>query len=157
MAELTTEIIVQHVLDVAKPLLAQAEADLIELKVGVHKKDVLIQITADKLTGGISIGECCTLNKAISLAIDAAGVIPEDVYSLELCSPGLDRPLKTAKDFTRNLNAKIQVFLNEAQEGKKGLTGILVAVNTDTLTLLIKKDKQVIIPVSNVVYGMLVI
>lgn len=157
MAELTTDKIIQHILDVAKPLLAAADADLIELKVGIHKQDVLIQITADKLSGGISIGECCTLNKAISAGIDAAGVIAEDCYSLELSSPGLDRPLKTVKDFNRNLNADIQVFLNEAQEGKRELTGLLTTVNEQAITVMMKKNKQVIIPLSNIIKGMLVI
>ncbi len=157
MAELTIDKITQHILDVAKPLLLQADVDLIELKVGQHKRDVLIQITADKLTGGISIGECCTLNKAISAAIDAAGVIPEDCYSLDFSSPGLDRPLTTLKDFARNLNAAIELELKEAQEGKRGLTGILVSIDGQSLTMVIKKDKRVIIPLSNIIKGMLVI
>ncbi len=157
MAELTVDKIIQHVLEVAKPLLAQAGVDLIELKVGQHRRDILIQITADKLTGGILIGECCTLNKAISAAIDAAGVIPEDCYSLEFSSPGLDRPLITLKDFARNLNAAVEVELKEAQEGKKGLAGILTAIDDQSVTIVMKKDKRVIIPLSNIIRGMLVI
>ena len=44
--------------------------DLIELKVSGHKNDVLIQITADKPSGGITIRECAILNKSLVAAIE---------------------------------------------------------------------------------------
>ncbi len=160
MAGLTTDEITQRVLALVKPLAEQNGADLIELRVASHGGDVSIQVMADIPQGGISIALCSTLNRRLIEAIDAAGFIPEDCYSLEVSSPGLDRPLKTLKDFLRNLNAEIYFYMQEAVEGKKEFNGILTAADADVLTVVIgknKQKKQINIPLAHVQRGMLVI
>jgi ribosome maturation factor RimP len=153
---LSTEEIQKKVEGIALPLLGAAGVDLVELKVKQHHKDVNIEFTADLPEGGITIGQCAQLNRAIVEALDLDGFLGED-YTLEFSSPGLDRPLTTSKDFARNLNYEIRLLLNTAVEGKKELTGVLVSVNPDSLTMLVKKKKQVIVLLGQIIEGMLVI
>jgi len=66
--------------------------DLIELNVKGHRNDVHIQIIADKSSGGITIGECVILNKSLVAAIEQEKFLPREIFSLEVSSPGIDRP-----------------------------------------------------------------
>jgi len=82
----------QKIEPLTKKVFEEAGMDLIELKVAGHKNDVLIQITADKPSGGITIGQCAVLNKTLVAAIRQEGLLTPGTFSLEVSSPGVDRP-----------------------------------------------------------------
>jgi ribosome maturation factor RimP len=143
----------------ARKVIEEAGMDLIELRVAGHKNDVLIQITADKPSGGISIGECAILNKTLAAAIEQESLLPPEVFSLELSSPGLDRPLVTRKDFTRFIGRKLRFWLTgpESIGRKKEVQGILNEVGENTLTIDAAGHHKLVLPLPAIVKGMLVI
>lgn len=157
MAKLTSEEIYKRVDLVAKPLLKAANVDLIELNIAFYQGDVLIQITADKPAGGITIEECSVLNKKIVHAIEEIGFLPLDGFALEFSSPGLDRPLRAYKDFLRCLDCEIHFWLTEAVEGKKEVEGVLIGVNERALMVYTKKNHELVLPLEIVEKGLLVI
>lgn len=156
MPPLTNEEIHKKLEAIALPLLQKANVDLIELKVKRAGRDVHIEFTADKPEGRITLEACAKLNRAIIDAVDSEGFLGED-YELEFSSPGLDRPLMTQKDFARNLNYDVQVFLKEKIDGKKEYTGKLIAVDQDTLKVGLKKKVTIVLPMAQVERGLLVI
>ena len=131
--------------------------DLIELKVSGHKNDIQIQITADKPSGGISIGECAILNKSLVAAIENESFLPPEIFSLELSSPGLDRPLVTHKDFVRVKDFELHFWLHTAVNGKKEIEGVLIDVGAADLTILVKGKAKIVLPLSTIIKGVLVI
>ncbi len=132
--------------------------ELIEIKISRSNKDVLIRILADRPQGGINLQECSVLNRSVVEAIDKEGILSEDGYSLEVSSPGLDRPLVTHKDFLRNMNREIRLWLKETLDGKTEHTGIVTTVTEENLKLLkTKEKKEIIVPVSQIIKGLLVI
>jgi len=133
--------------------------ELVEVKMARHNKDVLIQILADTSEGGISLGACTLLNHSIVEAIDKEAILSEDGYSLEVSSPGLDRPLVNFKDFLRNINREIHVWLKERLAGKLEYEGVVTSVTQENLTLLTssKVKTEIIIPIGQIVKGLLVI
>jgi ribosome maturation factor RimP len=131
--------------------------ELIELKVGGHKNDVIIQITADKPSGGINIRECAILNKSLVAAIEQDNFLPPENFSLELSSPGLDRPLVTRKDFMRFKAQELYFWLNEPIAGKKEVQGILVEVGESSLTVDAPGNPKLVLPLSSIIKGLLVI
>ena len=141
----------------AQRIIEAGGIDLIELKVSGHKNDVLIQITADKPSGGITIGECAILNKSLVAAIEQDNIIPPENFSLELSSPGLDRPLVTRKDFARFMTHEIHFWLNEPIAGKKEVQGTLAEVNESSLIIKTLKKGDLVLPLSVIIKGMLVI
>ena len=141
----------------AKRVLDAAGMDLVEFKVGGHKNDVLIQITADKPSGGITIRECAILNKALVAAIEVEKILPPEIFSLELSSPGLDRPLVTRKDFMRLVAQELYFWLHEPLNGKKEIQGVLLDVGETKLTIEVSKKLKLEIPLVSIVKGMLVI
>ena len=139
---LTVEEIALKVEALAGPLLKQHQIELVELKVVPLHGEVRLEFIADRPMGGITIGECASLNRLIVEAITADGFLGED-FSLEFSSPGLDRPLVTSNDFKRNMNRAVRFMLNEAIDGKKELTGVVLGVDKASVTVLSKKKKEV--------------
>ncbi|MBI4309362.1 MAG: hypothetical protein HY591_03425 [Candidatus Omnitrophica bacterium] len=97
MPSLNLEEVKHKVERLALPLLAQAKVDLVELRVTGHRGDLLIRFLADRPTGGITMGECARLNRAIVKAIDEDGSLEDDGYALEFSSPGIDHPNRKKK------------------------------------------------------------
>ncbi len=134
----------------------KAGMDLIEFKVGGRPNDVFIQVTADKPSGGINIQECGILNKSLVAAIEQENLLPPEAFSLELSSPGLDRPLVTRRDFMRLIGQEIHFVLSEPVGGKKEIKGILIEVGESSLS--IDKGKvRLAVPLSSIIKGTLVI
>ena len=135
----------------------EAQMDLVDLKITGHKNDVNIQITADKPSGGINIHECAILNKRVVAAIEQEKLLPPEVFSLELSSPGLDRPLVTRKDFMRCVGQELHFWLNEACKGKKEIEGVLNDVGETALTIHIAGKTQLVLPLTTIIKGVLVV
>ena len=158
MEPLTLEEIKEKIEPPAKEIFEKAGVDLIELKVAGRKNDVFIQITADKPSGGITIRECAILNKTLAAAIEQEHLLPPEIFSLELSSPGLDRPLVTRKDFIRSINRKVHFWLSEpvSTGGKKEMQGVLVEVGDKGLIVNVL-GSRLVLPLSSIIKGMLVI
>jgi ribosome maturation factor RimP len=73
---------------------------------------------------GITLDDCQEVSKEISRKLDIIDPIPFS-YSLEVSSPGVERPLKREKDFLRYLGSMVQIKTYEPIENKKVFTGIL--------------------------------
>ena len=106
--------------------------DLVDFIYRYEGKDLALRILADNPEGGISLGECACLNRDISRIMDEQDIIQER-YTLEVSSPGLDRPLKTKSDFLRCSNKKVRFFFGEPVNGKFELEGIINKVGDDTV------------------------
>ncbi len=89
MELMTFEDIKQKVEPLAKKIFEAQGMDLIELKVTGQRRDVRIQVIADKPSGGINMGECVILNKSLVAAIEQEKFLPREIFSLEVSSPGI--------------------------------------------------------------------
>lgn len=78
--------------------------------------------------GGVGIDDCETFSRAFSDEIDAVDPI-ETEYTLEVSSPGVDRKLKTEREFLHYLGRDVDVKLFKAIDGKKEFTAILKSFN----------------------------
>ena len=149
----------RKVYEIADQISQQQGLELVEVKIARHKKDVMIQIIADRPQGGIILEQCAHLNRLIVESIDKEGFFSEDGYSLEVASPGLDRPLVTFKDFSRNINAEIRLWLKEKVQEKIEYKGIIKFVNEDNVVLMTttKDQKEIVLSVENISRGLLII
>jgi ribosome maturation factor RimP len=81
----------------------------------------------------VSIGDCANVSRELSVALDVADVIP-GAYTLEVSSPGLDRPLRHADDYRRFAGRRAKVVMREAVDGQKFFKGRLRGIEgTDVL------------------------
>ena len=133
---------------IVQSVVQQSGLDLVELKIQQRLNQINIQLLIDWPKGGITIDECTRVNKELARQFDEQSDIAE-LYTLEVSSPGIDRPLKTLKDFNRATGRDIHVFLNVPVENKIEHTGTLVAVSAEIIQL--KTDKsQIDIPIANI-------
>ena len=90
--------------------------------------------------GGVTIDDCQLVHENVIDLIDTADPI-SGPYTFEVSSPGLDRPLKTERDFTRNIGQNIELSLyTPDSHGKKSYTGVLTGYMDGKLT--IKPDES---------------
>ncbi len=112
--------------------IGQAQLVLVELNVRPNRGNIAIQVLVDKPQGGITLGECTTLNRLIANALEQQNFIIES-YVLEVSSPGLDRPLKTTPDFLRALGREARFFLSQSIENKMEYAGLIQKVEDDVV------------------------
>ena len=134
---------------VAQLLSSEPEYFLIEIKVK-PTNNIKVYIDGDK---GISIEKCVYFNRLLYKKIDEAGLFPQGDFSLELSSPGVDKPLKLHRQYLKNIGRSIEVTFNDGskQEGK-----LLQATNEDIILEQINgkgkkaQTQQLVIPFSNI-------
>jgi len=93
--------------------------------------------------GGVTVEDCGAVSSQLGDILDVHDVIPHR-YRLEVSSPGVNRPLKTAHDFNRFLGSAVRVTTGVAIENRRHFKGLLCACDGATITLAIDgKDWQI--------------
>ena len=145
------ETIRQSIAEIVEPLLQTQGFELVELQLQQRKGQWLIRVFADA-EGGISLEDCQRLSRDIGLAFDAEDLIAAS-YVLEVSSPGLDRRLRTARDFQRQRQRMVTVFLNSPHMGQAQQTGRVAAVTASHLVLHLPPAIPLTIPLPQIDYG----
>lgn len=141
----------QSVIDIVAPLLQTQGFELVELQLQQRKGQWLVRVFADA-EGGISLADCQRLSLDIGQVLDAEDVITTS-YVLEVSSPGLDRPLRTARDFQRQHQRLVTVFLQSPLLGKTQYTGRVAAVTEAHVVLHVSPDTPLAIPLPQIERG----
>lgn len=89
------------------PVLQRFNADFVALELKGSKSNMLVRVIADQ-DGGITLPTCAEISRALSVELEMADLIPGR-YRLEVSSPGTDWPLKTQRDFERNLGRQVNL------------------------------------------------
>ncbi len=119
----------------ADPLAGELGLEVLDLVVKGQRGSRMVRLTVDvadlDAEVGVDIDEVAVLSRRLEDALDDADTIAGG-YTLEVTSPGADRPLTRPRDFARNRGRPVRVELT----GDAGeLTGELTAVSETTLTL----------------------
>lgn len=91
---------------------------------------------------GIEINDCENVSKIIDPILDEVDPTEGQPYILNVSSPGIDRPLKTNRDFERNLGKEISITLFSKQDGCKNFDGILRSYDENQVTIEILTNKK---------------
>lgn len=121
-------------LALAQPLLEGAGVELVELHLGRAKHRLILRLDIDRAGPvGVTIDDCQRVSRAITAALDDSDLI-EGNYVLEVSSPGLDRPIRTADDIRRNTGRRVVVRTAPAGAGQV-IVGVLLGASGDDLLL----------------------
>ena len=116
-----------------EPVVAEQDTELVELTCRPQGQQVLIRLLVDK-PGGITIAQCARINRRLSDALEAANLI-EESYTVEVSSPGLDRPLAAKRDFERALGEEIWLDVRIGEGRFSETRGMLLAVQEEAIVL----------------------
>jgi ribosome maturation factor RimP len=114
----------EQIRQLAEPLVASEGMELILvecLKMGNHW---LVRIYMDR-DGGVAVDDCARISNQLGDLLDVHDV-PPGPYTLEVSSPGLDRPLDRDQDFLKYRGSRVHLRLAEKIEGRRDLRGELV-------------------------------
>jgi len=148
MVQLT---IVDKVESLALPLITSLGLELVEIEYKPEGRQMVLRIFIDK-EGGVMLDDCAAVSKELSALLDVEDVI-SGKFSLEVSSPGLNRPLKTRADYDRYTGKliKIKTFVPTADEAgnlRKTFLGKLVGVEGDLVLLKLQEGQSATIPFS---------
>ncbi len=115
-----------------EPLLAGLSLDLVDLKYRSGPKGRLC-LYIDK-PGGATLGDCEKASREVSSLLDAYDPIPHH-YVLEVSTPGIERPLYKLEDYQRFCGEAAIVYLDDPEEGRQKLRGVLRGTRNGTVLL----------------------
>lgn len=105
----------------------------------------VLRLYLDK-TGGANVDDLSRISRQLSELLDARDTI-DGAYTLEVSSPGINRPLKKPEHFARFVGKRIRVRTRDLIEGRRSFLGILGQVVEDSL-ILTQEGKRYQIPFS---------
>ena len=117
----------KKLLELINPIITDMGFELVRLRL-ISTKDITLQIMAARPNGFINVDECAELSTAISALLDVEDPII-DAYSLEVSSPGIDRPLTRIKDFEDFEGYEARLETVELIDGRKRFKGTLAGIN----------------------------
>jgi ribosome maturation factor RimP len=101
-----------------------------------------LQIMAERADGTMTVGDCETLSRDVSPALDVEDPI-DAAYNLEVSSPGIDRPLVRRSDFEKWAGHEAKIELAMPLDGRKRFKGKLAGLDGDKLRLGLEKKSKI--------------
>jgi ribosome maturation factor RimP len=117
---------------VLSPVVSAAGLDLESVRVSTAGRRRLLRIVVDS-DGGPSLDDIALLSRSLSAELDSSGVMGEDAYTLEVSSPGVDRPLTEPRHWRRARGRLVRVPVTAGRLGT--VTGRVLDAGADGVTL----------------------
>ena len=119
--------------ELLNPILEDLGFEMVRVRLSNGNPSTL-QIMADRLDGQIGVDELAEINTSVGTVLDVEDPIPEN-YTLEISSPGIDRPLTRKKDFDSFQGFEAKVETTELIDGRRRFRGVLAGVNNDEVLI----------------------
>ncbi len=125
----------RRIAEIIVPVVEDMGFEIVRIRLMTGKESIL-QVMAQKSDGTIEVDECGKISTAISAVMDVEDPIL-DAYTLEVSSPGIDRPLTRLKDFARWEGFEAKIETEELIDGRRRFKGPLAGVEGDEVLITI--------------------
>jgi ribosome maturation factor RimP len=136
--------VLDRVRKTAQEIVEFAGMELVHLQMKHEPGGLLLRVYIDK-EGGVTLDDCARISRQISVQLDIEDPI-EERYTLEVSSPGLDRPLFSDRDFARFRGRKIRLSTHLPLDGRRNFQGCLEGIVDGSVRLTLEDGRQVAIP-----------
>ena len=157
----SAEQIRSELFDIAQPVCEDGGYELVDVRYVREQGGWIVRAFIDH-PEGISFADCEQISRELSAVLDVEDPIPHG-YNLEVSSPGLDRPLRTASHFRRFVGQAARVVLARDLDGRKRFKGMIVEVAPEagddgevTVTIEIDDGQRFALPVAEIATARLV-
>lgn len=145
--------ILEQVTALTQPILDSMGLELVELEFKKVGRSFVLRLFIDK-QGGINLDDCAEVSRELSLVLDVEDCI-SNRYTLEVSSPGLDRPLKNEADFLRYKGRLAVIKTAELLKDEKGsprktFLGVLDGVDDGAVIIHLKEGQMARIPLDKI-------
>ena len=120
-----------------RPLVEAMGFELVRVKLMGSRRKTL-QIMAERPDGTMTVDDCAELSNAVSALLDVEDLVAGE-YSLEMSSPGIDRPLVRPLDFERYQGHLARIKLDFPLDGRKRFVGIIAGLEGDAVIIDLKE------------------
>lgn len=120
-----------------EPIVHKQGCQLVEVTYEKQYTGYVLTVYIDK-PGGVTLDDCEKVHMAIDAPLDELNPTNDQAYTLNVSSPGLDRPLKTDADLSRAVGEKVELHLYKQINKKKMLVGVLKEFSPETITIQIQ-------------------
>jgi len=149
MATAENTVLTDHVTRLGERAAAGTQIEIAEVEIRGAGRNRLVRVYIDK-TGGVTHGDCELISAKLGQLLDEEDVIPDEGYTLEVSSPGIERRLTKPRDFERVVGQKIKLTTLQPVEGRTSLEGKLEQVANGNLGVEITPGNLVQIPLQQV-------
>ena len=129
--------------------------ELVDVEVKREPRGYRVRLFVDK-PGGIGLDDLQSVSEEVSSVLDAEDPV-DSPYTLEVSSPGLDRPLRSEADYRRFLGRLARISSYEPVEGRRHWTGRLLSVEGGVVSVGLEHENgaQARIPLEKIAHGRL--
>ncbi len=125
--------LVETVTELVEPLILEGGMELVDIEFLREPQGWVLRLYIDH-EGGITLDQCSKVSHLIGDLLDAKDLIPHR-YTLEVSSPGLNRPLKKEKDFIIHTGKTIKVKTKQPINSRRNFQGTLLGYHEGNVTL----------------------
>lgn len=129
-----------RVATIVEPVLDGLGFRLVRVKVS-STNGCTVQIMAERPDGTMTVEGCEAVSRAVSPVLDLEDPLPQ-AYHLEISSPGIDRPLVRASDFSRAAGHEAKIEMAVPLDGRKRFRGLVRGIEGDTVALELSDAKE---------------
>jgi ribosome maturation factor RimP len=140
---------VEQIRQLLAPILESMGLSLWEIEFQKHGPKWLLRIYIDREAGGVTLGDCETVSRDLSAALDVEDFITH-AYTLEVSSPGLDRALTKPEHFVRFAGSTVRIKTYQPVNGEKVFRGALLGMVGDTVKVELEAGMVLEIPLSSI-------
>jgi ribosome maturation factor RimP len=140
------------------PAVEAAGYRLVRLRLMGGKRKTL-QVMAERPDGQMDVEDCASLSRTLSEVLETADPIAEE-YTLEVSSPGIDRPLTIEADFARFAGHDARIELGHGFDGRRRFKGLLIGVDEHNILMDVTSEhgtERVRLPFSDIAEAKLVL
>ena len=120
--------------EIIRPICNGAGYDLVDIEIKSNRGDLKLVVFID-CVGGISIDDCVIVNNLLD-SLDEIDALFEESYTLEVSSPGPNRPLRSINDFVRYEGRNVKIIAkNIIDDGKKVFVGSIVSISETIISI----------------------
>lgn len=127
----------QRLAEIIAPVIQDMGYELVRVRL-MSGKATTLQVMADRPDGGIEVDDCAEISTAISAVLDVEDPIL-DAYTLEVSSPGIDRPLTRLKDFDAFEGYEAKLETAELIDGRRRFKGVLAGIEGDEVLINVEE------------------
>jgi len=109
--------------EILEPIAVRMGVEVVDVELTGTGGKTILRVLVDR-PGGITVEECAQVSEALGRQLDILDLIPH-AYTLEVSSPGLDRPLKKDRDFAQFAGRKVEITTYAPVKGRRKFKGIL--------------------------------
>jgi ribosome maturation factor RimP len=142
----------ERVRDAAARVAASYGLDIFDVELRREGGQQVLRVVLDRpgpnrtAEESVSLDDCARVSEELSAILDVEDVVLADRYTLEVSSPGLDRPLRHADDYRRFAGRQAKIVLSEPVARQTAFTGRVLGVEDDDVLFESEGRKQVRLP-----------